>query len=438
MTDRTTSEHLEAAEAATGADARAGLLRRLLGVRLAGAPSTYRRDLAVLAGSGLLKSSSRWVAVGCWTETACALVLMVTPNGLDTVGGRVIGAVVAALGILIGLLWWRRGWPRERVSLVFAVCSDLAHTALLLGCSDPVVALLASLWFFLVGDYLVFAHRHPAVAVHTGWVGANLLFFGLRSILQTDSDPAFVVFLLLSMGGALVVIPMFAQRFADALRTTSRRSVELASRDPLTRLLNRRGLADAAPRLFSQVRRERATLGALVLDIDSFKRVNDDHGHHSGDAVLGLLAARLQGAVRRHGLVARFGGEEFVVLDRIPPDGIAPLADRLLAVCRDGDDEVPITVSIGAVGLHPDSFPSDDPVVLLDAVVKRADAAMYRAKQRGGNQVTIDGDPPDTPGPRFDQSMVTDPAVHRMQRSARQIFDDVVARRADSDPRHTA
>jgi diguanylate cyclase (GGDEF)-like protein len=127
-----------------------------------------------------------------------------------------------------------------------------------------------------------------------------------------------------------------------------------------------------------------ADVAALMVDIDHFKRVNDSHGHAAGDAVLAAVGRGLVGGVRTEDLVARLGGEEFlVVLPATPLGGAAQVADRLrLAVAALTGLPCPVAVSIG-VAVRRDGEAAT-------VLVKRADEALYRAKQGGRNRVEID------------------------------------------------
>ncbi|WP_380172527.1 diguanylate cyclase [Kineococcus sp. DHX-1] len=190
---------------------------------------------------------------------------------------------------------------------------------------------------------------------------------------------------------ALTVAGLFALRarldaaVARAVAARDRADV-LAARDPLTGLLNRRGLRTAL------AVRPPGALGAVLLDIDHFKRVNDSLGHGAGDEVLLRVAGVLAATVRSEDLLARIGGEEFFVL--VPgrrPHEVAALAERLRAAVADDGGLPPVTVSAGvAVGPVPDADPaavdSAGPDV-VDALYARADRLLYRAKQEGRNRV---------------------------------------------------
>lgn len=162
---------------------------------------------------------------------------------------------------------------------------------------------------------------------------------------------------------------------------------QLADTDPLTRLLNRRAFLVFAGDAMNYYRRYGRGIGILVVDIDFFKRVNDTFGHGAGDDVIEAVGKVIQGEVRTTDKVARFGGEEFVVLLReTEVDGAAALAERIrekiAATMIDGrgHGEINVTVSIGlAMAEGRDRDIAD--------VIERADHALYAAKTGGRNQV---------------------------------------------------
>jgi two-component system cell cycle response regulator len=176
----------------------------------------------------------------------------------------------------------------------------------------------------------------------------------------------------------------------ETLETTmadNRRLEQLATTDPLTRVLNRRALAERLAIEMDRARRYACDLAILLIDIDFFKRINDSFGHLAGDEVLRQVATRIQQAVRTVDIVARYGGEEFVViLPETSPIGASTFAERLrMGISTHefivGEGIIRLTVSIGI-----STFPAAN-IVSADDFFARADAAMYRAKQDGRNQV---------------------------------------------------
>ena len=166
-----------------------------------------------------------------------------------------------------------------------------------------------------------------------------------------------------------------------------------ASTDYLTGAANRRSLMQRLALEFERVQHLPAYRCALLaVDLDLFKQVNDRHGHAAGDAVLQHVAALMSRLTRQHDLVARSGSEEFtLLLPDTGPDEAAALAERLRAGLQaqpahhagpGGDVALPVTVSVGVSLI----LPGD---ASLDAVLARADAALYQAKAGGRNQVCI-------------------------------------------------
>lgn len=184
-----------------------------------------------------------------------------------------------------------------------------------------------------------------------------------------------------------------------ALRTANAKLAALAGTDELTGIANRRAfgqrLAEYATRASSlEVMPSEppadAALSLLLIDIDHFKRVNDDHGHPSGDACLRMVARTIEGALRRAGdLAARYGGEEFVVvLPGADADGARAVAEAICtAVAADRSQDctrdTPVTVSIGTASIWLGAPGGLNTGVLLRA----ADAALYQAKRLGRNRV---------------------------------------------------
>lgn len=166
--------------------------------------------------------------------------------------------------------------------------------------------------------------------------------------------------------------------------------------DVLTGWHNRRYLQVRIKEELARSRRDHSQLVCLMLDIDHFKRVNDTWGHVAGDAVLQELANRIDEQVRGSDVAARYGGEEFVIL--LPDTDIAlgvKIAERIRSAVAASDYElpngelIPVTASIGVAGVTPDKD-ADDLKTLGDALVARADVALYRAKSGGRDQVAVD------------------------------------------------
>jgi two-component system, chemotaxis family, CheB/CheR fusion protein len=174
--------------------------------------------------------------------------------------------------------------------------------------------------------------------------------------------------------------------FSDitAIKTSQRRIEFLATHDELTGLPNRSLLTDRLKHAVSQAKRQKQTFAVLFIDLDNFKNINDSLGHDVGDLLLKQATERLQHCVRDADTLARLGGDEFVaVLTDVELDDINTVAGRIVdflsASFHINGNNLFVSASIG-ISIFPED--GDDSVSLL----KAADTAMYRAKERGRNQ----------------------------------------------------
>ena len=179
------------------------------------------------------------------------------------------------------------------------------------------------------------------------------------------------------------------ERLNRALEDSRRELAELAIRDPLTRLYNRRFMEEALARELVRAEREADSLAVAMLDLDHFKAYNDDYGHAAGDAVLRAFAQAMHGFRQGSDVACRFGGEEFVlILPGLDREGAFARLDAFrrtvagLVVRHEGRELPRLRVSIG-VSFYPEHGRQVD--VLLD----QADQAMYRAKAAGRDRVVL-------------------------------------------------
>ncbi|MCU0642349.1 MAG: sensor domain-containing diguanylate cyclase [archaeon] len=161
-----------------------------------------------------------------------------------------------------------------------------------------------------------------------------------------------------------------------------------SSYDFLTGLPNRLMFEKALTSRFEEMQRNNREFGLLFLDIDNFKKINDNYGHNVGDLVLQMVAKKLQSTLRPYDTLGRWGGEEFVALiPHVNREQLYAVSSRLRSMVErsslfTGDIVVKVTLSIGAT-----LSKSDDSI---DSLVKRADKLMYMSKTTGKNKVTIE------------------------------------------------
>ncbi|HSN14469.1 MAG TPA: GGDEF domain-containing protein [Anaeromyxobacteraceae bacterium] len=188
--------------------------------------------------------------------------------------------------------------------------------------------------------------------------------------------------------GDRIRMGVFIARYVGTGDAEGRQLAALASasrRDALTSLPNRRAFEEDLAREVARVARSLAPLAVLALDVDRFKLVNDRHGHAAGDEVLRTVATRVAGAIRSGDVFARIGGEEFAV--RLPGADLAKaieVAERVRATIADapmdaGGHSLSVTASLGCAVMTDGENPA--------ALLARADARLYDAKQGGRNRV---------------------------------------------------
>ena len=155
----------------------------------------------------------------------------------------------------------------------------------------------------------------------------------------------------------------------------------LATHDSLTNALTRRHMNEFCKQELERCRRHGRSVAVLLMDLDHFKVVNDTYGHHTGDRALVNFVTKVNAALRRPDQLGRFGGEEFVaILPETTLEEAVSVAERIREFCAESDPEPYCTVSIGVTTNQKDSD-------TLETLMKRADAAMYRAKANGRNRI---------------------------------------------------
>lgn len=176
-------------------------------------------------------------------------------------------------------------------------------------------------------------------------------------------------------------------KLEQALKEANQKLYILATLDGLTKILNRRELLNRLKEELSRASRKRTPFYLFMLDIDHFKKVNDRYGHDAGDKVLIEIANRIKSRLRSYDVVGRYGGEEFLIgISKADKEIVKEIAERLRrCICEKpfniNDKSLTVSISIGLAKIEP----SRD--VDLEAAIRKADAALYKAKQQGRNRV---------------------------------------------------
>lgn len=283
--------------------------------------------------------------------------------------------LLIVLCILAGLLHAWRGGSIRHAGIAVVITSTL-------GCLGIVaeVGATAVPWVYavIVANFLI-VERHKA-AVGTALAITLVAVQGAAF----DGPLQQVVFVMTAL-----VVSLFAFVFAHRTETQRQRLETLASQDALTGAYNRRAMELELQIAVESMRRDHVPVGLAVLDLDQFKRINDNYGHEAGDRVLIEFANMVALGTRKGDRLFRYGGEEFVLLlrgaDRAALHTLNEALRSLIAAQLRHQDEI-ITVSIGAAALVPGEA--------VPAWLARADAAMYRAKRDGRNRVVVDDPDP--------------------------------------------
>ncbi|MGW4242763.1 diguanylate cyclase domain-containing protein [Nocardia sp. NPDC004722] len=310
------------------------------------------------------------------------------------------GAVEATVAGVWTLRWWLLPWPREIESLIWIALFDLDTAANNLLAHDRVVAVLGIVLLMAIGGYVTVFHGPRVLALHVAWsmlaavtLGALIATGRLPSTGRGEAqgryqDLALGLDIILVMVVVVGVILPFVQLCHWIVRVD-------ALSDPLTTLLNRRGLDSSLAAHIGRCGRLSGYVASV--DLDRFKTINDTFGHSAGDEVLVHTARRLRTSVEADALVARTGGEEFVVVGCLREDPAA-VGERLRAAIETTPGlPVTVTASIGIAILDASRPDTEWTEAAFRRLLHRADSAMYRAKRLGGNAFVIaDADEPAT------------------------------------------
>jgi two-component system cell cycle response regulator len=332
------------------------------------------------------------ILVPCFA--AAGLVAALSPQGPHSTTRLTIAGLIFATTIPIGVLMiqprmWLIGWqqPNRRgqiVSMAFISYADIGLGAVLFTFVDHEAAMYGTALFAIVGVYAGQFTNPRTVIAHVTITSVTITALAWLTWQQGHHDTAGVaarwIVSMLTANATLAMLSGFIRSVQNALDT----QLDHATRDPLTRLLNRRGLEVQAEQLL-QTRSQ--PIGFVALDLDDFKSVNDSHGHSAGDMVLVLVGTRLRRVLGPDATIARIGGEEFAaVLDTSEGD-ILEAANAIRIALHDPNDEVPVTVSVGTSTVTIDDDVGVDPVNALSEGLRRADIALYAAKRAGRNRV---------------------------------------------------
>jgi diguanylate cyclase (GGDEF)-like protein len=326
--------------------------------------------LSLLGVYSQLDESKEMVSASRWITLAAVLILAVE-YGLSRTVHFPLAAVLTVGTLLVAIFVVVITSPPNAQYLFFLVIGGLIASILLSTRTTVIVFIVTFIGSMLLSAFV------------PGYSAANTIY---------------AQFFIVAIGGLVVMAANLRQHYLEQIEWQTQQLVqsearlrELAILDPLTGLYNRRYLEETLSLEILRAGRKGYPIGIIMVDVDHFKRINDTHGHAAGDAVLILVGSFLRNQIRSSDVACRYGGEEFILI--LPEASREITQMRAESICKnvkqipmqyDGESLEAVTLSLGVAG-----FPTHGPTI--DAVLKAADAALYRAK-RDGRDRTVAAD----------------------------------------------
>lgn len=339
--------------------------------------------LALRSGGhiGLLKA-----AIGglCLSMAILGWVVQLHPLGPNGTPVRLIH-LLASSSALIMAAWWLWGrWPSYVQAVAFVAWADVSLAVAASVLSAPQSRICATIHFGLIGMFAAFLLGKKVLAVHCAFAVTVITALTAYSTF-VDQVGWFDLYIYFAPAlSTVVVMPVALQAVIDGGRKMARATARDALRDPMTGLYNRRGMYRAAQEFITD--QPAGVLTVAVVDLDRFKDLNDTYGHDHGDAVIRAVGTALKACVRSRDVVARVGGDEFVVIAILDsPSGLDGFIERIRDAAATSASAVTVTTSIGIASRSITTDAYND--TALDTVLAHADTAMYDAKRSGGNRI---------------------------------------------------
>ncbi|OBA64529.1 hypothetical protein A5647_02020 [Mycobacterium sp. 1100029.7] len=351
-----------------------------MGISMVKQSDHYDLLSAYLKNRGLQTVWQRSNFVVIAAQSALPAIMLLSPTGPTQPALRALSIAISVLGF-VGATIWLIHWPTRRESILFAVSAMAAIALASLCLSNPYTGLMGCTIFAILGGFIAYFHSIRLVLTNFVLATTCAVILAHRFIVATG-DVA-----LISAGLITVAVLNLGVPFGIlSLMHTLRNDLRSTDRDSLTGLHNRRSFYNAVSELLTLQGRPTGTyLVTAVIDLDNFKHINDTQGHAVGDQALVAVGSALVRSCRPAAVIARIGGEEFVVVDTAATPQHAVMTEGLRRAVA--DTPFPITASVGTSAVALTELPATPDMAVLDDLISTADAAMYAAKRAGGNQV---------------------------------------------------
>lgn len=307
--------------------------------------------------------------------------------------------VIVCTSVSIPLLRLRRLPVRAVEEAIFLIIGSVLLGVLLYALyfeTDPALSDVSLfslyLWFPFIYIFVFLAHERPGALARSAILHVLSVAFSLPILFLPVGERTYIeapatLGLSYISGASIIAVLYFLTSMKDDLRRTeltAERMKRLAETDPLTGVLNRRGMEMVMEQEMHGAELRESTLSLIVFDLDDFKSLNDAYGHDAGDEALVSVSSMVQPHLRNGDSFARWGGEEFAILaPDTPLESAHRLADRLRSIIEEYESNAgwELSASFGISAYRPADSGT--------AFAKRADVALYRAKELGKNRTEI-------------------------------------------------
>jgi diguanylate cyclase (GGDEF)-like protein len=279
---------------------------------------------------------------------------------------------------------WLLRWPTVHQSAAFAVAGNVSIAVACLIAGTPVAGLLACTSFAPLAGFVALFGSSRLLTLTLTNAAACTVLAAIRVAMAGDA--ALAAGHLLAIAIAVLAVPIAAQMLLRLLTLDAM----MSHTDALTGLRNRRGFHRSALEMIASAPTHSTPSFTIVMvDLDGFKRINDSQGHAVGDRILVAVADNLHRASRMNSVVARIGGEEFLIAELTDSDEAGETAESMrMAVAS---TPWGVTASVGAATVTLINIEERAALQAIEHLIAAADAAMYEAKRNGGNQVRRSG-----------------------------------------------
>jgi diguanylate cyclase (GGDEF)-like protein len=351
-------------------------------------PDHYQWLSAYLAVRNLQRFTRYMMAAIVVALGVVPVLMLLSPAGPQGPVATALSVMVSASCAVMALLWLLK-WPTRDQSAAFIVIANFSIATTCLVDGWPGMGIQGCTTFAALAGYVAFFHTSRYLAVTLAVAFGTVIAAAMEIVVA--GDLALAVSKLLILVVSILAVPFCVQVLVHTLGLDALKS----DIDPLTDLPNRRAFQRSVRVLAAESSRDSTThLSVVMVDLDDFKRVNDTAGHAAGDQTLIAVGDILRRTRRGDSVVARIGGEEFVVAlsgDRRDAIGLAERIRRDIAQAPSR-----VTASIGVASASLFRVVAREIPLHVDKLVESADRAMYKAKRSGGDRVHVVGRPSDT------------------------------------------